>query len=583
MNQHRPPNDEDSNHNKNQGRHGLNSSNQGSSDDDDSTVESALKARRRRSDHSPPQSILSTASMSTLGTTSLASLTPRNNRRNRLPPSVLHPHHHGTLHHPAFAASTKTPPSFQSSHTTIQPQQQQQQRRSSMTSDRDLVRLRRQVQALLLVVVASVGMFLWFCLPVMGLVALALLGGSLGGTGVMVYRWGQAWVQYALQHGGGVFQYLPPSIQTALTETTLHEWMIDDTAALEYRFLMLYFIPGLSPAQIDSLVNRLPSRHRNILRRPGLGHLLFNDQTMSNLLGNSTPSLASQPPITRPLSIMDEHNNALLLEDDPRDDVGGADATNDLDWGEEDEDDRVPMRSFTAGEVTAQTTSTTPATTTTSTTAGTRPQLQRHEDNHLEEDDHSELGLSVSAETAVGQPSRQRRRRRTHSVGGASSRSLLTGLVPDFDFTDEVEQEGDVLSDAMTVAVTSMISTAASTMLQGLDTVVDTVLAPALIRAGTSLSVIAAGVGVWRFQLLTPNAQTNTRPSQQWMYGWIGTMVVGGATAGGMMLARRAIRRAAQASRAATNTDDDIDDEASTQKDLNASTKEESPYMHKKK
>jgi hypothetical protein len=59
-----------------------------------------------------------------------------------------------------------------------------------------------------------------------------------------------------------------------LTETTLHEFMADTTFFMEYRYLLLYFIPGLRPEQLMEYIDRLPSRHREALLRPGLGRLM---------------------------------------------------------------------------------------------------------------------------------------------------------------------------------------------------------------------------------------------------------------------------------------------------------------------
>ena len=81
----------------------------------------------------------------------------------------------------------------------------------------------------------------------------------------------------AFLQGGGIGDYLPPSMYDQLTNLTLHEWMQDTSFSLEYRHLLLYFVPGISPERLDQYVDALAPAHRNRLRRRGLGHLLGED------------------------------------------------------------------------------------------------------------------------------------------------------------------------------------------------------------------------------------------------------------------------------------------------------------------
>ena len=71
----------------------------------------------------------------------------------------------------------------------------------------------------------------------------------------------------------GLVAYLPESMNRLLTQTSLHEWMMDPTFMMETRHLMIYFL-GLSPQQLDQTIDRLPPRRRESLRRPGLSWLL---------------------------------------------------------------------------------------------------------------------------------------------------------------------------------------------------------------------------------------------------------------------------------------------------------------------
>jgi hypothetical protein len=86
--------------------------------------------------------------------------------------------------------------------------------------------------------------------------------------------------------GGGIGRYLPASIYNRLTETTMHEWMQDTSLTMEYRHLMLYFVPGITHEQLDAYVDALAPRHRRNLRREGLGHF-FGEGFMRVLMGDS--------------------------------------------------------------------------------------------------------------------------------------------------------------------------------------------------------------------------------------------------------------------------------------------------------
>lgn len=66
-----------------------------------------------------------------------------------------------------------------------------------------------------------------------------------------------------------IFSYMPESIRTFLTETTVHEWMTDTSFANEWRFLLIYFVPGLTTEQLETLIRQLPRRRQEMLLQPG--------------------------------------------------------------------------------------------------------------------------------------------------------------------------------------------------------------------------------------------------------------------------------------------------------------------------
>lgn len=76
-----------------------------------------------------------------------------------------------------------------------------------------------------------------------------------------------------------MYDQLPPSLQEFLTSTTLHDYMTgsgtddgtDDGNSFfeENRFLLLYFLPGITTEQKLRMVQDLPQRHRDTVFSPG--------------------------------------------------------------------------------------------------------------------------------------------------------------------------------------------------------------------------------------------------------------------------------------------------------------------------
>merc|ERR1719491_2682460 len=50
-----------------------------------------------------------------------------------------------------------------------------------------------------------------------------------------------------------------------MLEGSMHQFLTDSSFSLEWRFLLIYFIPGLTEEQLMSLINRLPERRRTFL------------------------------------------------------------------------------------------------------------------------------------------------------------------------------------------------------------------------------------------------------------------------------------------------------------------------------
>ena len=79
---------------------------------------------------------------------------------------------------------------------------------------------------------------------------------------------------------------------------------------LENRYLLLYFIPGITQQQLDSYLERLPARHQYVLVRPGLGQF-FGSDFMRVVMGQS-------------------RYNDLLLEDSREEEIIQHDASRQL-------------------------------------------------------------------------------------------------------------------------------------------------------------------------------------------------------------------------------------------------------------
>lgn len=157
----------------------------------------------------------------------------------------------------------------------------------------------RQLQTLASTLGISFGLFLLFFLNLPALLFLISTLALAALAATIAYQY--VLLQYnSVLETGGFVNLLPESVQNsirdALQGTTLHEWMADPAFFMEYRYLMLYFIPGLDPAQLDALVDRLPERHRNVLRQPGymssmtpasVRRALVNDEGGNNASANA--------------------------------------------------------------------------------------------------------------------------------------------------------------------------------------------------------------------------------------------------------------------------------------------------------
>lgn len=152
------------------------------------------------------------------------------------------------------------------------------QERSSTNATQSLHRqyqlLRSQVILLFGSSVLGLVLFLFYALPLIAFISLLLMVSSMGALLPVVISFARARYEMEMEHPLGLIRYLPDSLRVFLTETTLHEFMADTTFFMETRYLLMYFIPGLSPEQLMEYIHRLPPRHRDALLEPGLGRLV---------------------------------------------------------------------------------------------------------------------------------------------------------------------------------------------------------------------------------------------------------------------------------------------------------------------
>jgi hypothetical protein len=165
--------------------------------------------------------------------------------------------------------------------------------------------------------VTSALAFIVIMLPTEALVALciALLATIL--FVIQLYRCAvQAYVNAV--NGRGIGDYLPSWLFSALVEESIHQRMVDPTFELEWRHLALYFFPGLSRAQLESYIDRLPYRHRHFLLRPGVGHVLGNE-FMQLILGRERYPEVPANNVVLPATVVldDEPQNHGVLPPPP--------------------------------------------------------------------------------------------------------------------------------------------------------------------------------------------------------------------------------------------------------------------------
>jgi hypothetical protein len=363
--------------------------------------------------------------------------------------------------------------------------------------------LQHQVYVFGLLSTGSFGAFLVYALPFSALMALACFVASTMALVYMVYRIVLLEVGNILETRG-IGDYLPDSIYQQLTITSLHEWMMDSSFFLENRYLLLYFIPGITQQQLDSYLERLPARHQYVLVRPGLGQF-FGSNFMRIVMGQS-------------------RYNDLLLEDSREEEII----------------QHAPRQLF--------------------------PQEQENNNdlNSVFSLDLSEGDLGMNAlgmangagqQQAAGMPNDNSQQQR-QVVVAPQPVSCGPEDIPEEELEQEYNQESDILTEAvaaMTTSYSTMVTTAATGYaFQAVD-----YMSSIVIGTGATVTLGAVSIGVWGWWVgvyhpsrTTASLRAPHFPAQSSL---VSTAFYGGASAAVMLLLRTTIRYTIKSQRESTS------------------------------
>ena len=173
---------------------------------------------------------------------------------------------------------------------------------------------RRQVQVQLLGGISGMSclVLLVSCLNGLALISLCIMMVST----ILLVQGGIEYIQLQYQLNPRlIYDMLPSSLQSYLTSTTLHEWMTSTEGSpyMEYRYLLLYFIPGLTEPQLQRLLLRLPPRHRDLLFQPGGIPRILLPPSLYNLL-SPTP-MEEQEEQSSLLAIQEQEQEPPTVQD----------------------------------------------------------------------------------------------------------------------------------------------------------------------------------------------------------------------------------------------------------------------------
>lgn len=380
----------------------------------------------------------------------------------------------------ASIADTNGEPSSSTMTTTIQRHDEE------TTASLQQSILEQQLIVVGVLAATSFGALLVLVLPISALMALGMCVSSVCVFFYLLSRMILLEWRNVVQ-GRGIGDLLPQFVYDQLTGTSLNEWLSDVTLYLEWRFLLLYFIPGISQEQLEAYLERLPLRHQQILNRPGLGQF-FGEDFMRIIMGESRWNLPPADPQRQDLAT--EHaSRRLVFEPD-----------------DDDDDD---------------------------------------------DDEHISVGLDVTEPDTIGAstPGLALPQASSSPTPMAHSPRMVVPSRDDESSQDiqrDYDEEGAILTDAVSAA-TATYSSMAAEWASGrvLDSVI--YVSPIVIGTGAMLTTGAVGIGVWGWWLgVYHPSRIITRPASPHYFPTFSTLMstalVGGASVTFMMMFRSAIR-----------------------------------------
>ena len=489
-------------------------------------------------------------------------------------------------------------------YTTQSPLRVHRRQNSSRRGQSRSPSLRRQYQilqsqTLLLLGGSALGLlfFLFFALPLAAFVSFALTIASIGALVPVASSAVRARYELEMEHPLGLLRYLPESLRVLLTETSIHQWMVEGTFVMEYRHLLLYLIPGIEEDQLMEFINRLPPRHRDVLLQPGLGRLIppsamrhfirmdNNDATSGD--NTQLPQILENDEtdnVSIPSGLTHDHDDhiSVINEGENDDQVTFFEAITSL---------RQTLRSaesFSPNQTPLSRVAT-PRAENVHTTPDTPPTTQNAtEINVQEDDDNSSFDISIDLDMTdiIREP--------MTPVATPSPENIVVGITrptPNVSNDEQGEQaqpseqeefeiEGRVISDAINAAVANYSSQASAVVVESASEAVDGV-STWVIRTGTLTGFLAGGGGVLAAMFSSPPTSlsialgsmvdritsrevtsrenesngTNALDSQnqtfsnQLVNGLLTTSFVGFTSAGFSYLIRNSVRRAITARR----------------------------------
>lgn len=375
--------------------------------------------------------------------------------------------------------------------------------------------MRRQLQVLGTTSAVSGVVFLLAFLNIFALSALMV-------TFLTLYLLLQSIVRYIqLEHEQNprfFYDILPPNIQSYLTTTTLHEWMMSTEGSpyMEYRYLLLYFIPGLTEPQLNALISRLPRRHRQLLMQPGgIARMLLPDRVTELL---SPPDTIFEEYTIQEEEEEDEEVEEPTLQEAIQGIVGTV---------------RHMFPNSQRQQLQLQQ----------SENLLSSPALARNITEQNSNDmvwDGDDSNFIIGSGVADPPPSTVRALLENDDENNNNNDDDASAL-RHLQIQDEYATEEAILTDALTATMSNYASSVSQYLLESSEFVLEH-FTPSIVRGGLGLSAISA-IGWMGFRRYSTNLNSNPTINRIIDYSFLATTALGSASAGIAYFARSWVRK----------------------------------------